>query len=40
MVDRFAAEIGMDPAEVRRRNLVPRFAAPYTTGIVALVPSS
>jgi carbon-monoxide dehydrogenase large subunit len=33
MVDRFAAEIGMDPAEVRRRNLVPRFAAPYTTGI-------
>ena len=25
MVDRFAAEIGMDPAEVRRRNLVPRF---------------
>ena len=33
MVDRFAAEIGMDPAEVRRRNLVPRFFAPYTTGI-------
>ena len=33
MVDRFAAEIGMDPAEVRRRNLVPRFMAPYTTGI-------
>ena len=25
MVDRFSAEIGMDPAEVRRRNLVPRF---------------
>ena len=23
MVDRFAAEIGMDPAEVRRRNIVP-----------------
>ena len=33
MVDRFAAEIGMDPAEVRRRNYVPRFTEPYTTGI-------
>ena len=33
MVDRFSAEIGMDPAEVRRRNLVPRFLEPYTTGI-------
>jgi carbon-monoxide dehydrogenase large subunit len=33
MVDRFAAEIGMDPAEVRRRNVVPRFTEPYTTGI-------
>ena len=33
MVDRFAAEIGMDPAEVRRRNFVPRFTEPYTTGI-------
>jgi carbon-monoxide dehydrogenase large subunit len=33
MVDRYAAEIGMDPAEVRRRNLVPRFVEPYTTGI-------
>lgn len=33
MVDRYAAEIGMDPAEVRRRNLVPRFTEPYTTGI-------
>ena len=33
MVDRFAAEIGMDPAEVRRRNFVPRFAEPYTTGV-------
>ena len=27
MVDRFAAEIGIDPAEVRRRNYVPRFTA-------------
>jgi carbon-monoxide dehydrogenase large subunit len=33
MVDRYAAEIGMDPAEVRRRNLVPRFLEPYTTGV-------
>ena len=33
MVDRFAAEIGMDPAEVRRRNVVPRFTEPYTTGV-------
>ena len=32
-MDRFAAEIGMDPAEVRRRNLIPRFLEPYTTGI-------
>jgi carbon-monoxide dehydrogenase large subunit len=30
-VDIFAAEIGMDPAEVRRRNLVPADAFPYTT---------
>lgn len=33
MIDRYAAEIGMDPAEVRRKNLVPRFTEPYTTGI-------
>jgi aerobic carbon-monoxide dehydrogenase large subunit len=33
MIDRFAAEIDMDPAEVRRRNMVPRFTEPYTTGI-------
>jgi len=31
MVDLFAAEIGMDPAEVRRRNFVPPEAFPYTT---------
>jgi aerobic carbon-monoxide dehydrogenase large subunit len=30
-VDLFAAEIGMDPAEVRRRNLVASDAFPYTT---------
>ena len=33
MIDRFAVEIGMDPAEVRRKNLVPKFTEPYTTGI-------
>jgi carbon-monoxide dehydrogenase large subunit len=33
MIDLFAAEIGMDPADVRRRNLVPKFLEPYTTGI-------
>jgi aerobic carbon-monoxide dehydrogenase large subunit len=30
-VDDFAAEIGMDPAQVRRRNLVPAGKFPYTT---------
>ena len=30
-VDLFAAEIGMDPAEVRRRNVVAPTAFPYTT---------
>jgi aerobic carbon-monoxide dehydrogenase large subunit len=30
-MDLFAAEIGMDPAEVRRRNLVPPDAFPFTT---------
>jgi aerobic carbon-monoxide dehydrogenase large subunit len=30
-VDRFATEIGMDPAEVRRRNLIPREAFPWIT---------
>ncbi|HKE74439.1 MAG TPA: xanthine dehydrogenase family protein molybdopterin-binding subunit [Acidimicrobiales bacterium] len=30
-VDLFAAEIGMDPADVRRRNLVPADAFPYAT---------
>jgi carbon-monoxide dehydrogenase large subunit len=27
----FAAEIGMDPADVRRANLIPRFEQPHTT---------
>jgi carbon-monoxide dehydrogenase large subunit len=30
-VDLFAAEIGMDPAEVRRRNLLPEFREGHTT---------
>ncbi|MGH2686887.1 MAG: xanthine dehydrogenase family protein molybdopterin-binding subunit, partial [Actinomycetota bacterium] len=30
-MDLFAAEIGMDPAEVRRRNLIPADAFPYST---------
>src|SRR4051794_4070881 len=30
-LDVFAAEIGMDPAEVRRKNLIPKFDQPYTT---------
>jgi carbon-monoxide dehydrogenase large subunit len=30
-VDLFAAEIGMDPADVRRRNLRPPFTEPLTT---------
>ncbi len=30
-IDLFAAEIGMDPAEVRRRNLVGRDQFPFTT---------
>ena len=30
-MDLFAAEIGMDPAEVRRRNLIGKFNEPHTT---------
>lgn len=32
-MDMFAAEIGMDAAEVRRRNLIPKFMQPHTTAI-------
>ncbi len=32
-VDLFAAEIGMDPAEVRRRNFVGAFSQPYKTAV-------
>jgi carbon-monoxide dehydrogenase large subunit len=33
LVDRYAATIGMDPAEVRRKNLVPPTAFPYDNGL-------
>ncbi|MFM7047055.1 MAG: xanthine dehydrogenase family protein molybdopterin-binding subunit, partial [Actinomycetota bacterium] len=32
-MDMFAAEIGMDPADVRRKNLIPKFTEPHTTAI-------
>ncbi len=35
-IDLFAAEIGMDPAEVRRKNLLPRFTEPHTTAFGAV----
>ena len=38
-VDLFAAEIGADPAEVRRRNLLPPFDEPHTTPTGALYDS-
>jgi aerobic carbon-monoxide dehydrogenase large subunit len=34
-MDLFAAEIGMDPADVRRRNLLPKFTEPHTTAFGA-----
>jgi carbon-monoxide dehydrogenase large subunit len=33
MVDRFAAEVGLDPAEVRRRNHLAPFDGPHTTPV-------
>ena len=30
-MDLFAAELGLDPAEVRRRNLLPAFTEPFTS---------
>ena len=38
-VNLFAAEIGMDPAEVRRRNLIPAGSFPYTTASGAVYDS-
>src|SRR5262249_5492672 len=37
--DLFAAEIGMDPAEVRRRNLLKKFTEPHQTSFGALYDS-
>ena len=38
-IDLFAAEIGMDPAEVRRKNLLPAFSEPHTTAFGAVYDS-
>ena len=38
-IDLFAAEIGMDPAEVRRRNLLPTFTEPHDNGQGAIYDS-
>jgi carbon-monoxide dehydrogenase large subunit len=35
-MDLFAAEIGMDPAEVRRKNLLPAFTEPHETAFGAV----
>ncbi len=35
-MDLFAAEIGVDPAQVRRKNLLPAFAQPHRTAFGAL----
>ncbi|MGZ4604555.1 MAG: xanthine dehydrogenase family protein molybdopterin-binding subunit [Blastococcus sp.] len=38
-IDLFAAEIGMDPADVRRKNLLPTFDSPHTTPMGAVYDS-
>jgi carbon-monoxide dehydrogenase large subunit len=38
-VDLFAAEAGLDPAEVRRKNLLPAFSEPHTTAFGAVYDS-
>ena len=35
-IDLFAAEVGVDPAEVRRKNLLPKFTEPHTTAFGAV----
>src|SRR5262249_11642664 len=35
-IDLFAAEIGQDAADVRRRNLLPRFEEPHSTPVGAV----
>ena len=32
-MDLFAAELGLDPVEVRRTNLIPKFLEPHTTAV-------
>ncbi len=32
-IDMFASELGLDPAEIRRRNFIPTAAFPYTTAV-------
>jgi aerobic carbon-monoxide dehydrogenase large subunit len=38
-IDLFAAEIGMDPADVRRKNLLPKFTEPHATAFGAVYDS-
>jgi aerobic carbon-monoxide dehydrogenase large subunit len=38
-IDLFAAEIGADPADVRRKNLLPKFTEPHKTAFGALYDS-
>ncbi len=38
-LDLFAAETGVDPAEVRRKNLLPKFTDPHTTAFGAVYDS-
>jgi carbon-monoxide dehydrogenase large subunit len=38
-IDLFAAEAGLDPAEVRRTNLLPAFSEPHTTAFGAVYDS-
>ena len=38
-MDLFAAEIGADPAQVRRKNLLPKFTEPHTTAFGAVYDS-
>jgi carbon-monoxide dehydrogenase large subunit len=38
-IDLFAAELGVDPAEVRRKNLLPAFTEPHTTAFGAVYDS-
>ena len=39
MIDLAARRLGLDPAELRRRNTVPPIVAPYKTGLVFVVDS-